>query len=105
MPELLCHKGSGRWSHPRPGELSGEWSRRLEVVYTVHCVVIVRLLAGHQASQNLAACINEKSPSLNGRVPPHRPRERSSTEVYSSKLAPSMGLRTQLSGRPCPASS
>eukprot|EP00983_Pelagomonas_calceolata_P121880 1160846-Pelagomonas_calceolata.AAC.2 len=51
-----------------------------------------------------AACIKERSPVLKGRAPPHRPRERASTEVYSSKLAPTMGPTTRLSGRPCPAS-
>eukprot|EP00983_Pelagomonas_calceolata_P047594 1140728-Pelagomonas_calceolata.AAC.2 len=32
------------------------------------------------------ACIKERSPVLKGRAPPHRPRERASTEVYSTKL-------------------
>eukprot|EP00983_Pelagomonas_calceolata_P004873 159420-Pelagomonas_calceolata.AAC.1 len=50
------------------------------------------------------ACIKERSPVLKGRAPPHRPRGRASTEVYSSKMAPTMGPTTQLSGRPCPAS-
>eukprot|EP00983_Pelagomonas_calceolata_P048942 1141282-Pelagomonas_calceolata.AAC.1 len=52
-----------------------------------------------------AACIKERSPVLKGRAPPHRPRERASTKVYSSKLAPTMGPTSRLSGRPCPASS
>eukprot|EP00983_Pelagomonas_calceolata_P084739 1156419-Pelagomonas_calceolata.AAC.4 len=34
---------------------------------------------------SLAACIKERSPVLKGRAPPHRPRGRASTEVYSSK--------------------
>eukprot|EP00983_Pelagomonas_calceolata_P130489 1161688-Pelagomonas_calceolata.AAC.5 len=42
---------------------------------------------------------------LKGRAPPHRPRGRASTEVYSSKLAPTMGLTTRRSGMPCPARS
>eukprot|EP00983_Pelagomonas_calceolata_P052070 1142675-Pelagomonas_calceolata.AAC.3 len=37
---------------------------------------------------------------LKGRAPPLRPRGRASTEVYSSKLAPTMGPTTRLSGRP-----
>eukprot|EP00983_Pelagomonas_calceolata_P102368 1158797-Pelagomonas_calceolata.AAC.14 len=50
-----------------------------------------------------AACIKERSPVLKGRAPPHRSRGRASTEVYSSKLAPTMGPTTRMSGRPCPA--
>eukprot|EP00983_Pelagomonas_calceolata_P083215 1156115-Pelagomonas_calceolata.AAC.1 len=54
-------------------------------------------------SPSLAACIKERSPVLKGRAPPHRPRGRASTKVYFSKLAPTMGPTTRLSGRPCPA--
>eukprot|EP00983_Pelagomonas_calceolata_P037930 1136605-Pelagomonas_calceolata.AAC.1 len=53
---------------------------------------------------SLDTCIKERSPALKGRAPPHRPRGRASTEVYSSKLAPTIGPTTRLSGRLCPAS-
>eukprot|EP00983_Pelagomonas_calceolata_P066537 1149082-Pelagomonas_calceolata.AAC.2 len=39
-----------------------------------------------------AACIKERSPVLKGRAPPHRPRGRASTEIYSSKLAPTNAI-------------
>eukprot|EP00967_Tisochrysis_lutea_P022911 scaffold26153_cov18-Tisochrysis_lutea.AAC.2 len=45
------------------------------------------------------ACIKERSPALKGMAPPHRPRGRASIEVYSSKLAPTMGPTTRLSDR------
>eukprot|EP00983_Pelagomonas_calceolata_P080630 1155225-Pelagomonas_calceolata.AAC.2 len=38
-----------------------------------------------------SGCIKERLPVLKGRVPPHRPRGRASTKVYSSKLAPHHG--------------
>eukprot|EP00983_Pelagomonas_calceolata_P051848 1142592-Pelagomonas_calceolata.AAC.1 len=41
---------------------------------------------------------------LQDRAPPHRPRGGPSTEIYSSKLASTMGPMARLSGRPCPAS-
>eukprot|EP00983_Pelagomonas_calceolata_P021819 683826-Pelagomonas_calceolata.AAC.9 len=44
-------------------------------------------------SSSLAVCIKERSPVLTARVPPHRPRGRASTKVYSSKLAPTWDLR------------
>eukprot|EP00983_Pelagomonas_calceolata_P090893 1157475-Pelagomonas_calceolata.AAC.5 len=47
---------------------------------------------------SLAACIKERSTVLKGRDPPHRPRGRGSTEVYTGKLAPTMGPTTRLSG-------
>eukprot|EP00983_Pelagomonas_calceolata_P045838 1139891-Pelagomonas_calceolata.AAC.6 len=49
--ELSCKLGRPSQSHPHPGGLCGECSRQLEVVCTIHCVVAVRLLARHQASQ------------------------------------------------------
>eukprot|EP00983_Pelagomonas_calceolata_P065475 1148604-Pelagomonas_calceolata.AAC.1 len=42
-------------------------------------------------SPNLAVCIKDRPPVLKGRASPHRPRGRASVEVYSSKLAPTMG--------------
>eukprot|EP00983_Pelagomonas_calceolata_P084528 1156373-Pelagomonas_calceolata.AAC.1 len=42
---------------------------------------------------------------LKGRASTHRPRGRGGTEVYTSKLASTMGPTTRLPGRPCPASS
>eukprot|EP00983_Pelagomonas_calceolata_P018697 586564-Pelagomonas_calceolata.AAC.1 len=50
-------------------------------------------------SPSLVACIKERLPVLKGRAPPHRPRGRASTEVYISKLAPTMGPMKQAA--PC----
>eukprot|EP00983_Pelagomonas_calceolata_P024592 774360-Pelagomonas_calceolata.AAC.1 len=43
----------------------------------------------------VAACIKERSPVLKGRAPPHTPRGRGCTEVYTSKLASTMGPTTR----------
>eukprot|EP00983_Pelagomonas_calceolata_P076560 1153467-Pelagomonas_calceolata.AAC.2 len=63
---------------------------------TMHCSMFTRKKE-RPRSPSLAACIKERALVLKGRAPPHRPRGSASTEVYSSKLAPTMGPTTQLS--------
>eukprot|EP00983_Pelagomonas_calceolata_P026914 845188-Pelagomonas_calceolata.AAC.1 len=83
---------------------SRQHTRAPNALFSLHGACSKKERKKRLRSPGLAACIQEGSPVLKRRAPPQTMRK-SKHRSHSSKLAPTMGSTTRLSGRPCPASS